>query len=185
MDKRILNVDEITSVYNTHMIYDFPDNELKPLNSMLTSVSAGIYDCIGFFENNELLGYAFFVRLEDYYLLDYFAVVENKRNLGYGSMFLRLLSEYLSNAKSIIIEVENPKFATSDIELNVMNRRMDFYRRNGFVSTDVEVILFGVRFVLLVPESLNTFTSDKLREIYKSHYRAVLPDSLFNRYVLV
>lgn len=185
MYKRILTSDEIINVYNTHMIFDFPDNELKPLKSILNSVSEGIYDCIGFFENNELYGYAFFIRLGKDYLLDYFAVVENKRNLGYGSLFLRLLKEYLFDAKSIIIEVENPKYATSRLELEVMNRRLDFYRKNSFACTDVEVLLFGVRFVLLVPESLDSISADELREIYKSHYRAVLPDNLFYRYVIV
>ena len=68
-------------------------------------MDAGKYECYALTEN-ELLGYAFFVKLERDYLLDYLAIVRGKRDLGLGSVFLEKLFHQLKDADSMIVEVE-------------------------------------------------------------------------------
>jgi hypothetical protein len=58
----------------------------------------GAYDCYGLFDGEEILGYAFFVRLGNNYLFDYLAIAEEHRDEGPGTLFLRQLAHCLQDA---------------------------------------------------------------------------------------
>ena len=91
---RILETDEITDIYNEHIVTDFPASEVKPLSQMLRKREQGQYFVYGMFEDNgELAGYAYFIKCsnKDVYLLDYLAIVKNKRSKHLGSTFLQEL----------------------------------------------------------------------------------------------
>ena len=91
---RILEADEITDIYNEHIVTDFPASEVKPLSQMLRKREQGQYFVYGMFEDNgELAGYAYFIKCsnKDVYLLDYLAIVKNKRSKHLGSTFLQEL----------------------------------------------------------------------------------------------
>jgi GNAT superfamily N-acetyltransferase len=64
----------------------------------------------------------------DFILLDYMAVKEKYRNQGIGTSLIKsILSEYCTNNRSIIVEVEDPKEA----EKETRSKRVAFYRKNG------------------------------------------------------
>ena len=86
-----LEPDQIETLYKQRMIIDFPKDELKPLKMILEARGRGIYECLGVFEDDELIGYSFFEKAEGNYLLDYLAVFPEKRNGGIGSRVLGLL----------------------------------------------------------------------------------------------
>jgi L-amino acid N-acyltransferase YncA len=95
---RILEADEITDIYNEHIVTDFPASEVKPLSQMLRKREQGQYFVYGMFEDNgELAGYAYFIKCsnKDVYLLDYLAIVKNKRSKHLGSTFLQELKPIL------------------------------------------------------------------------------------------
>ena len=68
MHIRTLEKDEIIDLYSKYLEVDFPDDELKPLSIMLDSLEKGIYDCIGLFESDRILAYAYFVHINNDYL---------------------------------------------------------------------------------------------------------------------
>lgn len=172
-----LTKDQVTQIYQTHMCQDFPTDERKPLDFILKAMDAGTYECFALMED-ELLGYAFFVKLERDYLLDYLAIVRGKRDLGLGSIFLEKLFCQLSNADSMIVEVEEPACGKKEAERTLRSRRKAFYLRNGFYDTEVNAEAFGVNFRLLEPSG-KPRSQEEIKALYLRHYQAVLPSKVF------
>lgn len=144
----LLNLEEIKAIYNKYMVIDFPPDELKPLSSILDMLDRGIYACYGIFDNKKLLAYAYLTLLDDFVLVDYLAVVPEHRGSGVGTELLRELKKILKG-KTIIIECENPDFATDDEDKTTKNRRIEFYKRSDFVLSEVTTRLFDVEYVIL------------------------------------
>lgn len=93
---RLLDIEEIKKIYNEHIVTDFPASEVKPLKQMLEKRENDQYFVYGMYENredscgrkyDELAGYAYFIkcRNQDVYLLDYLAIVKDKRSKHLGS----------------------------------------------------------------------------------------------------
>ncbi len=128
---RILEADEITDIYNEHIVTDFPASEVKPLSQMLRKREQGQYFVYGMFEDNgELAGYAYFIKCsnKDVYLLDYLAIVKNKRSKHLGSTFLQELKNIAVNDdRLLMLEVENPDYADEGAAKDYMIKRIGFY----------------------------------------------------------
>lgn len=169
------------------MVNDFPGSELKPLDRILKGMKKGTYESVGFYdsETKELLAYAVLVKTGADLLLDYFAVTEEYRDQGIGGAFLKRIARGYQNAGSLIAEVEDPDFARNEEERKLQNRRIQFYLRNGFVDTGVKTTLFGVEFMIMESAENGTHSQDKIKEIYKTHYRKILPWILYWRMVKV
>ncbi len=177
--RKLIDFSTIETIYNTRMKKDFIAEELKPLDSIIRSWKSGAYVCYGFFDCDEIVGYAFFVRNGNDYLLDYFAIAEQCRDKGYGSIFLRQLAEHFQSAGSIIVEVEDPEKAEDDITRKQRKRRLEFYLRNGYQKTEVTSTVFGVNYrILEIPTSVKHDTNE-LRTIYREIYRSILPAQFF------
>jgi len=176
---------QVTDIYRKYMKKDFPKDELKPLPMILKSLDDGIYSCIGLECDGKICGYAYFVCLGTYTLLDYFAVIPEKRGIGYGSEFLRLLSDFFSRYSMVLVESENPEYAEDEDDRIKRLRRIDFYIRNGFRDTGARALLFGVRYVLLEPEISVHHDIKEICSAYLGHYRAVLPEKMFAENVAV
>ena len=159
----LLNTEEIKTIYNKYMVKDFPPDELKPLSSMMDMLSRGIYACYGLYEGENLLAYAYLTILDDFVLVDYLAVVSQHRGSGVGTKLLSELKGILKG-KTIIIECENPDFATDPQDKTTKLRRIEFYKRSGFVLSGVSSRLFNVEYVILTfPECKNSaFGLEKL-----------------------
>ena len=72
-----LTIQQFTAIYKTHMITDFPQDELKPLERMIHTMQTGLSSAFGLYENNDLRAYAVFIVPEgqSYGLLDRKSVV--------------------------------------------------------------------------------------------------------------
>ena len=183
-----LESDEITLIYKRYMKKDFPRNELRPLIMIRKSLSLGQYDCFGIFSDNTLCGYAFFASVtqnnKKYYLLDYFATVSKKRGQGIGSEFIKLLRQELSSTEMVICEVENPEFSASD-EKETRLRRIEFYKRNGFIDTNIKASVFGVDFLLLELHTNITHTEYDVKSAYSELYKSLIPLPLFKKHIKI
>jgi GNAT superfamily N-acetyltransferase len=150
---------QITEIYTEHMVQDFPDDELKPLWAIERLCERGLYHAYGLFDGNELHGYALFATAgrsrtrQSSLLLDYFAVIAGGRSRGYGSKFLKLLrprlQEDFPHCQGMIAEVERASVAIDPDEKHLRERRIAFYRRNGFRRTRIRSNLFGVAFAIM------------------------------------
>lgn len=80
-------------------------------------------------EDNGIIGFIAIWKLTGLYFVEHFAVDEKSRNCGVGKELLKQCTDRFS---PIVLEVE-PKGSASDAE-----RRIDFYKRNGFLYNDYE-----------------------------------------------
>ena len=93
---KILGIDDFSEIYNKRLVNDFPESEVKSLKKIIDMYKKDMYFVYGYYnENGELAGYAFFIndRTKDTVLLDYFAIVPEKRSSGIGSEFLGKINE--------------------------------------------------------------------------------------------
>ena len=182
--KRLADFSMVEELYHTRLTKDFPPTETKPLEMMRVSWEKDSYICYGFFEGEEILGYAFFLRKGRKYLLDY-AIDEKHRGEGLGSVFLGQLAEYMKEADFVIIEVENPESAKDEEARKHMQRRLRFYLRNGCRETGVTALLFGVNYRLLEIAGREAHGKEELRAAYTEIYQSILPERLFQTNFLV
>lgn len=141
-----LQVEEVREIYKNHLVHDFPPEEVKPLALIEKLMKQGVYPCYGLYEEQNLVSYAFFCKKPGgtCILIDFLAVIEKYRSYGYGSKFLDILKRELKEYGGIIFEVESGKSAVGAEELNICQRRIDFYHRNGVRDTKYSCHYFGV-----------------------------------------
>lgn len=151
---RRLNTEEILSIYTIHSVRHFPENERKPVSSIERMSAEGIYTGYGLYTKKmpqQLLCYGFFVILPGHgnILLDYFAVLEEYRSLGVGSLFLSLMKTTATIYDGFLIESEDPDYADSKEELHIRQKRLDFYEKNNALFTGIRANVFDVPYRLL------------------------------------
>ena len=153
MELLLCNKEEITRIYETHLVNDFPKAEVKPLKRILLLADIGMYFAYGLYCDGELISYAFFSCSNDtdYVLLDYFATIAGRRGEGIGAKMLELLKSEICKTKSgIILETEDPDFACDEADFKIRTRRVNFYTRCGLEHTKIRTTLFGVNYKILV-----------------------------------
>ena len=158
---KLLSREETVSVYRQLAPLHFPEDELKPVSAIEALFDQNAYLGLGLYlqsdnsgmaeEDHPLLGYALFLTIPklDTVLLDYYAILEQYRDLGLGSIFLQELKNHFKDYHGIFIETEAPDSATDEEERLLRNRRNAFYYKNGAHRTDIACTLFGVPFNIL------------------------------------
>lgn len=150
-----LEKDGLTEIYNTYMKQDFPQSELKPLSHILRSAEAGFGFSLGIYEKEELAGYAVFILCEETKcaLLDYFAILKDKRGSGLGHRAFSLVETYfkenLPTVEGMYIESERISAAEDETQRRIRQRRIAFYLSCGCEMTAFRSVLFGVDYSVL------------------------------------
>ena len=107
----------------------------------------GLYHCYGFYEDDNLIGYAFFCEAGNQenkaILLDYLVMFEQNRGQGNGSKAISLIKEELCSYDYLIAEVEQVDLYDNSNEMLTRKRRQSFYKKNAWILTDLSVTLFG------------------------------------------
>lgn len=136
---------EITRIYESRMRYDFPVQELKPLENIIEMMERGVYESLSVNDGREQVGYALVLLVKDspYGLLDYLGIFSDVRNKGYGGCVLSALAGHYRD-RTLLIESEYPKDAPDE---RMAERRLCFYRRNGAVDTGVESMVYGAHYM--------------------------------------
>lgn len=182
MNLKQLSNNDIVNIYNTHMITDFPSEELKSIEVIQNIIKRKNYICYGLYDNEELLAYAFLATSKLYLLIDYYSVCAKYRNKGIGSEFLNILKENCKNFNEIIVEVENVDCASNEAEKVVRRRRIDFYKKNGMRMTNISSTLFGVKYSIMC--LCDTGINDLV--IYaelKNIYKEMLPSKFYSKHI--
>ena len=181
MNIRELTLSEVRNTYKNRIRHDFRANEIKPLIIIERSLKAGKYRCLGAFEDSRMLGYAFLVINRNNCLLDYYGILKELRGKGIGTKFLSLLADsFLKDlCDSVVIEVENPRFANSPEDEITMKKRINFYLNCGAVISGVEANVFGVEYLILECPLKAPHTASQTAKIYDSIYRSNLPPLIY------
>lgn len=144
MELKLLNKEELTRLYRTEMVFDFPKSELKPLSGMLRLMDMGCYEPLLATEGEEPLGYAMMWLTRDGKgaLLEYLGILRGRRNGGLGTKLLALLGERYGQLFGEVEAQDSPDPAENELR----RHRVGFYMRNGFRLLEYECALFGVHF---------------------------------------
>ena len=177
--RRLTDFRQVEKLYKSRLESDFAEDELKPLSAMKKSLEEGNYDCYGLFEGEESLGYAFFVSNGDNCLLDYFAIKEDQRNEGLGSIFLNQLAVGMEKERCVIVEVEDPDEARNFDEKTLRSRRLRFYLRHGYLETTLKSSVFGVPYLILEASDSVSHAAGDICAAYTDIYRDTLPEKYF------
>ena len=176
---RKLNEEEIISVYNRHMVRDFPPDELIPLGIILEVSREGGYRGYGFYRSGVMLGYSFLARIEipeTAYLADFIGILPEYRNMGYGKFFQkRLLSEEVTDGEFVICEVEDPETESDPVRKETMLRRIRHHESVGWIDTGICVTTFGAEYRLMEYPIREEHDPETVKKIYGEMYRIMLP----------
>lgn len=146
---------KITSIYDTYMKLDFPAAELKPLNHILKGLEEGYGFSLGLYEDERLAGYAVFILCKETKcaLLDYFAILSDRRGEGLGHRAFLLFNTYFKEnlplVEGLYIESERVAAAENEEQRLTRERRIAFYESCGCEMTDLRAVLFGVDYSVL------------------------------------
>ena len=149
-----LSAAQAHEIYDRHLKKDFPPDEVKPFSAILSMMQRGCYEAYGAYENGELAAYAFYATTgykgKRIALLDYYAVVSDRRGRGIGTAVLKLLSPGRLSLACVLIECERPARARTEEEQAVREKRILFYERCGACRTGVGAKLYGVEYDILI-----------------------------------
>lgn len=182
---------QLLSVYGELAPQHFPADELKTVGVIETLLSRGAYEGLGLFdcgtagEPGKLLSYALFLKPPgaSAVLLDYYAVLQEYRSLGLGSVFLEGMKQCFPGAEGILLETEDPDAASCGEERSLRCRRNGFYVRGGARVTGVRCTLFRVPFRILYLPISRQLTDGQVQARLDAVYRFMLPEPLYSQNV--
>lgn len=180
MRAELLDLALMQDIYQTFLVHDFPAQEVKPFSAIASMYQRGVYFGFAFFEQDEIVAYAFFVQPENAQtvLLDYFAVVSDRRGQGIGTKALQLMREELPFLDGIVLESEDPEFSENQAELTKRNRRIAFYERAGVRMTKLGAQVYGVDYVIMYfPLHTDRTDAGVFRDL-KMIYSAMFPPEI-------
>ncbi len=171
---RDMSPDEMRETYLGHMIHVFPENELKPCDSIYREMLENKYLACGLYAGEVLVGYVFTACIPGREQLfgQYVVVKEEYRSMGVGAVMMDKVMEHYSNYRCFMADVEDPEYPVDDEDKVQRERRMRFYTRNGFRRTRVKGHVYGVDYEVIVrdisahPDDEEVF--DAANAIYES-----------------
>lgn len=172
-----LTLRQAREIYEIYARADFPPDEIKPFAVIEEAWKKSGYYAYGFYEQTSLCAYAFLVAdIEKHVLLlDYFAVLGQRRGEGLGSRALKLLRKEYAEWDVLVIEVEDDELPAIDEETRTMRkRRISFYTDAGCRMSAVRSRLWGVDYrIIFMPlkdQHAGACLAEKLFSVYQSLY---------------
>ena len=149
---RRLTQDKFWEIFHTLLQEDFPQSEIREKENFENLWEKERYLALGWYENEQLTGYAFFISGgEDTLLLDYFAIHASKRGKGSGSLFLEAFRKYFEQEVNyIVLEAENPQFALDEKDQELREKRIAFYEKNNSFFSGVTTTVLDDHYQILV-----------------------------------
>ena len=162
----------------------FHAGELKSLARLHALRAMGVYEVFGLWQGETLIAYALLGHTPDKtsYLLDYFAVLPEHQDCGWGGRCLALLRETLTGA-ALLLEVEDPDYAPDEAEFAHFKRRIRFYERNGCLPSPVKVKLFGFDYAIMQLPLERTLAESEVRASMEALYHALIPSPYYEENV--
>ena len=118
----------------------FPLPEQKSHDALLAMLHASCYTIYLAYNDEKIVGFCIMYHPynEDFFLLEYMAIDENKRGFGFGSTLLKYSIEKLfatHGMRIILIEIDAPDETSS--EQTLCAKREQFYRRFGALKIEL------------------------------------------------
>lgn len=172
-----IDIETLRNVYYQYMTKDFPENELKPFEMIEEIINRNKGTAIGFYQNNNLLGYAILIYSQDKLLLDYFAIIKEYRKKGYGTTILKEVKEYFKNYAFLLIESED----NNSLEAK---ERIKFYQHCGCKNSKTRIRLYFVDYLLLYLELSKNANNTEIKNEIFNIYKEIYPEYIDSEYLL-
>lgn len=174
MEVEKIEIKEMEILYANHLVYDFPQNELKSFETIKKSFNNHQSECLILKDKQKIIAYSVFVwKQPKVKILEYFAVTKENRGKGMGSLMISMLMDYLK-IDELIIESEDPDMSIDKKEKEIKQKRLSFYRKNNFKESGLKLKLGDVNFVIF--RYNNHLTKDELLEEIKAVYQITSPN---------
>lgn len=180
-----LTAEQVLSIYTGVAKEHFPVEELKPAAVIERLLREGAYEGLGMFDGERLAAYALFAQMPKSrtLLLDYYAVLDEYRNGGVGSLFLGKMRQFYSDRNMILLETEKPASAKNEAEYTLRVRRNCFYERNGALLTGIRSRVYDVDFDIFLLPLAKTPSDEEAYQELSGLYRYMLGEENYRRHV--
>ncbi len=122
--KDLKNADDFRKLY----LESFIENERVDFDKLFSGVF-GDFKLVGQYDNDKFVGMMHYVVKENFLHLNYFAIVPDCQNQGYGTKFLSWLKDTYPNTP-IVVDVEEQDDTSDNADYRILRKK--FYQKNGF-----------------------------------------------------
>lgn len=185
MELKVLNLHEIEEIHTKHIPLSFPKDEIRELKNITKLYNSGNYLAIGGYIDGVLKIYGFFVVFDKNYLMDYLAVVEEQKGQGFGTEFLEKIVPMISPFNLFFLEVEQVEKAPNQEEKLIRQRRINFYKRNGFSLSGIKADVWKVPFAMMYYGENGKFSDDLMEEMSIKLYKTIFPPKTYKEKIRV
>lgn len=155
----LINIDykEFKAEIYQKYIEIFPEEERKSLETIEKNYNKNITRFIKIDEEKELIGFCIMNSIENnrYMQLDYFAILPEYQNKGYGTKAIKELEKVVQNYDAIFVEIEKLCYGANKEENEIREKRAKFYERLGFHKLDTNLKWFNSLFLSVYYLKLN------------------------------
>lgn len=172
-----INYEEFKAEIYQKYIEIFPEEERKSLETIEKNYNKNITRFIKIDEEKELIGFCIMNSIENnrYMQLDYFAILPEYQNKGYGTKAIKELEKVVQNYDAIFVEIEKLGYGANTAENEIREKRAKFYERLGFHKLDTNLKWFNSLFLSVYYLKLNNnLTYDEkeiLNNIFGIYYK--------------
>lgn len=155
----------------------FPEEERKTLETIERNYNKNITRFIKIAEENKLIGFFIMNSIENdrYMQLDYFAILPEYQNKGYGTKAIKELKKVVPNYDAIFVEIEKLGCGANKAENEIREKRAKFYERLELNKLNVDLKWFNSLFLSIYYLKLNdNLTYDEkeiLNNIFEIYYK--------------
>lgn len=175
----LINIDykEFKAEIYQKYIEIFPEEERKTLETIERNYNKNITRFIKIDEENKLIGFFIMNSIENdrYMQLDYFAILPEYQNKGYGTKAIKELKKVVPNYDAIFVEIEKLGYGANKAENKIREKRAKFYDRLEFNKLNVDLKWFNSLFLsiyyLKLNENLTYDEEEILNNIFEIYYK--------------
>ena len=155
----------------------FPEEERKSLETMKKNYNKKITSFIKIAEANKLIGFLIMNSVENtrYMQLDYFAILPEYQNKGYGTKAIKELKKVVPNYDAVFVEIEKLGCGANKEENKIREKRAKFYERLDFHKLNANFKWFNSLFLsvyyLKVSENQTYDEKEILNNIFEIYYK--------------
>ena len=155
----------------------YPEEERKSLETMKKNYNKKITSFIKIAEANKLIGFLIMNSVENtrYMQLDYFAILPEYQNKGYGTKAIKELKKVVPNYDAIFVEIEKLGWGANKEENKIREKRAKFYERLDFHKLNANFKWFNSLFLsvyyLKVSENQTYDEKEILNNIFEIYYK--------------
>lgn len=163
-----INIDEFKEKIYPYYVSIFPEEERKPLTLIESACQKGYMKIIKIVNQSDLVGFMILNKIKEngYRWLDYFAILPEYRNEGFGSKSLEILIDTEKESKGIFIEIEKIGLGKNEEENHVRLKRRDFYEKIGFQKLNFDLQLFDIIFTPYVYSNIPIDEEKLIKEMF-------------------